>query len=95
MLSFEALCLSTQCVIFLRLKLKQELNALLPAHVGLGALAFEHSNRDFFETQNVVEACWFRCFFTQFCGVFECMKFGRVEFLMLESASLCLSIGAR
>ena len=49
MLRFEPLCLSTQCVIFLRLKLKRELNASLPAHVGLGALAFEYSNRDFFE----------------------------------------------
>ena len=35
MLEFEVLCLSTQCVIFLRLKLKWELNALLPEHVNL------------------------------------------------------------
>jgi hypothetical protein len=49
MLEFESLCLSTQCVISLRLKLKLELNALLPAHVGLGAPAFEYSIRDFFE----------------------------------------------
>jgi hypothetical protein len=27
------------------------LNALLPAHVGLRAPAFEYSNRDFFEPQ--------------------------------------------
>jgi hypothetical protein len=59
-------------VIFLRLKLKRELNALLPVRVGLRALAFEYSMRDFFEPQNVVEACWFRCFFTQFHEAFEC-----------------------
>jgi hypothetical protein len=56
MLKSEPLCLSTQCVIFLRLKLKWELNALLPAPVGLGHLAFEYSNRDFFEPQNNVRA---------------------------------------
>jgi hypothetical protein len=32
---------------------------------------FEYSIRDFFEPQNVVEACWFRAFFTQFWKVFE------------------------
>ena len=47
--------------------------------------------RDFFECQNVVEACWFEGFFTQFCEVFECQKFRHVEFLMLELASSCLS----
>jgi hypothetical protein len=51
MLACEPLCLSTQTVISLSLKLKRELNALLPAHVGLGAPAFEYSNRDFFEVQ--------------------------------------------
>ena len=51
MLKFEPLCLSTQSVISLSLKLKRGLNASLPAHVGLRALAFEYSNRDFFETQ--------------------------------------------
>jgi hypothetical protein len=58
-------------VISLRLKLKRELNALLPTRVGLGAPAFEYSIRDFFEAQNVVEACWFQAFFTQFCEAFE------------------------
>jgi predicted nucleic acid-binding protein len=48
MLKNEGLCLSTQCVFFLRLKLKRELNALLPAHVGLETSASEYSNRDFF-----------------------------------------------
>jgi hypothetical protein len=46
MLACEPLCLSTQTVIFLRLKLKRGLNAPLPAHVGSGAPAFEHLNRD-------------------------------------------------
>jgi hypothetical protein len=32
---------------------------------------FECSIRDFFECQNIVEACWFEAFFTQFCEVFE------------------------
>jgi hypothetical protein len=57
MLGFEPLCLSTQTVISLSLKLKRELNASLTAHVGLGAglgaPAFEYSNRDFFEPQNI------------------------------------------
>jgi hypothetical protein len=52
---------------------------------------FECSIRDFFECQNIVEACWFEAFFTQFCLVFECQKFRHVEFLMLELAFLCLS----
>jgi len=52
---------------------------------------FECSIRDFFECQNVVEACWFSAFFTQFCMVFECGKFRYVEFLMLELTFLCLS----
>jgi hypothetical protein len=52
MLEFEPLCLSTQTVISLSLKLKRELNALLPIRVGLGTLAFEYSNRDFFEAHN-------------------------------------------
>ena len=52
---------------------------------------FEYSIRDFFEPQNIVEACWFEAFFTQFCDVFECQKFRDVEFLMLELAFLCLS----
>ena len=51
MLACEPLCLSTQSVISLRLKLKRELNPLLPARVGLGAPAFQYSNRDFFEAQ--------------------------------------------
>jgi len=51
MLKFEPLCLSTQTVISLRLKLKRGLNALLPAHVGLETLASEYSIRDFFEPQ--------------------------------------------
>jgi len=51
MLKIEPLCLSTQTVISLRLKLKRELNALLPARVGLGTPAFEYSIRDFFEPQ--------------------------------------------
>jgi hypothetical protein len=42
--------------------------------VEVGVLVFEYSIRDFFEAQNVVEACWFRAFFTQFCGVFECQN---------------------
>jgi hypothetical protein len=58
-------------VISLSLKLKQGLNALLPARVGLGTPAFEYSNRDFFEPQNIVEACWFEAFFTQFHEAFE------------------------
>ena len=49
---------------------------------------FEYSIRDFFECQNVVEACWFSAFFTQFCLVFECQKFRHAEFLMSELASL-------
>jgi hypothetical protein len=53
MLGFEPLCLSTQTVISLRLKLKRGLNALLPIRVGLGAPAFEYSMRDFFEPQKV------------------------------------------
>jgi hypothetical protein len=53
MLVCESLCLSTQSVISLRLKLKWGLNALLPAHVGLGASAFECSIRDFFEAQKL------------------------------------------
>ena len=48
--------MSTQCVIFLRLKLKRELNALLPARVGFGTLAFKYSSRNFLEAQNVVRA---------------------------------------
>jgi hypothetical protein len=57
MLGFGSLCLSTQSVISLSLKLKQGLNALLPARVGLGALAFEYSMRDFFEPQKVDGGC--------------------------------------
>ena len=63
--------MSTQTVISLSLKLKWELNALLPAHVGLGAPALEYSNRDFFEPQNIVEECLFGAFFTQFYEAFE------------------------
>jgi hypothetical protein len=59
-LEFEPLCLSTQSVIFLRLKLKRGLNALLPAHVGLGAPAFEYSIRDFFEAQFLM-CCFAEC----------------------------------
>ena len=55
MLACEPLCLSTQTVIFLSLKLKRGLNASLPAHVDLGAPAFEYSNRDFFEPQKQLE----------------------------------------
>ena len=33
------------------------------ALVGMGALVFEYSIRDFFECQNIVEACWFQAFF--------------------------------
>ena len=47
-------------MISLRLKLKQGLNALLPARVGLEAPAFEYSIRDFFEVQwgwFLVECC--------------------------------------
>jgi len=51
---------------------------------------FEYSTRDFFECQNIVEACWFEGFSTQFCEVFECQKFRHAEFLMLELAFLCL-----
>ena len=47
MFDFEPLCLSTQSVIFLRLKLKRGLNALLPASVGLRASVLEYSNRNF------------------------------------------------
>jgi hypothetical protein len=71
MLKFEPLCLSTQSVISLSLKLKLGLNALLPTRVSLRALVFEYSIRDFFEPQNVVEQCWFLAFFTQFSGAFE------------------------
>jgi hypothetical protein len=60
MLEFKSLCLSTQCVISLRLKLKRGLNALLPAHVGLGAPAFEYSNRDSFEAQFLI-CCFAEC----------------------------------
>jgi hypothetical protein len=56
MLKSESLCLSTQCVISLRLKLKWELNALLPEHVGFGTLAFKYSSRNFLEARNVVRA---------------------------------------
>jgi hypothetical protein len=87
MLRSEPLCLSTQSVISLSLKLKRGLNALLPASVGLRAPVLEHSIRDFFEPQNVVEAYWFLAFFTQFWEVFERQKFRHVEFLMLESES--------
>ena len=52
---------------------------------------FECSIRDFFECQNVVEACWFSAFFTQFRLFFECQKLRHAEFLMSELASLCLS----
>ena len=34
----------------------------------------------------------FELFFTQFCEVFEGHGFGHVEFVMLESASLCLFV---
>jgi hypothetical protein len=54
MLEFEPLCLSTQTVISLRLKLKRGLNALLPERVNSGVLVFEYSIRDFFEPQNVI-----------------------------------------
>jgi hypothetical protein len=40
-------------------------------NVEVRALVFECSIRDFFEAQNVVEACWFQGFFTQFCEAFE------------------------
>jgi hypothetical protein len=43
---------------------------------------FECSIRDFFECQNVVEACCFGAFFTQFCLVFECQKLRHAELLM-------------
>ena len=56
MLVCEALCLSTQCVIFLRLKLKRELNLLLPTHVDGGAFAFEYSICGFLGAQ-AVELC--------------------------------------
>jgi hypothetical protein len=46
---------------------------------------FEYSIRDFFEPQNIVEACWLEAFFTQFREVFEGQKFLHVEFLVLES----------
>jgi hypothetical protein len=52
---------------------------------------FEYSSGDFFECQNIVEACCFQVFFTQFCLVFECQKFRHAGFLMLELALLCLS----
>jgi hypothetical protein len=42
---------------------------------------FEYSIRDFFECQNVVEACWSSAFFTQFREVFECQKFWVLSFL--------------
>jgi hypothetical protein len=61
MLVCEALCLSTQSVFFLRLKLKRELNVLLPARVGLGAPAFEYPMRDFFEAQKVDGVCIVGC----------------------------------
>jgi hypothetical protein len=53
MLRFEPLCLSTQSVISLRLKLKRGLNPWLLAHVGLEAPAFECSIRDFTEWNSV------------------------------------------
>jgi hypothetical protein len=74
------LCLSTQTVISLRLKLKRGLNALLPAHFGLGPLAFEYSIRDFFEPQNIVEACWLGTFLTQFRGVLSVKSLGMLSF---------------
>jgi hypothetical protein len=52
MLKFEPLCLSTQSVIFLSLKLKRGLNALLPARVGLGALVFGTQSVFCFVAQN-------------------------------------------
>jgi hypothetical protein len=52
---------------------------------------FECSIRDFFECQNVVEACWFGAFFTQFYEVFERQKIRHAEFLMSELAFPCLS----
>jgi hypothetical protein len=55
MLGFEPLCLSTQTVILLRLKLKRGLNALLPAPVGLGHLAFEYSIRDFLSLKTLLK----------------------------------------
>jgi len=79
MLEFEALCLSTQFVISLRLKLKWGLNALLPAHLGLGALVFEYSIPDFFEAQTVRGFCWFFCAFGFLVGV--CVWFWLVLFL--------------
>jgi hypothetical protein len=54
MLACEPLCLSTQTVISLSLKLKRGLNVLLPTHVGLGAPALECSIRDFFEAQKLM-----------------------------------------
>jgi hypothetical protein len=60
-------------------------------NVEVRALVFEYSIRDFFEAQNIVEACWFQAFFTQFCEVFEGEKFGHVEFFMLVWECLCLS----
>jgi hypothetical protein len=58
MLGWEPLCLSTQSVISLRLKLKWGLNALLPVHVGLGTPALEYSIRGFFEPQEF-DGLWF------------------------------------
>jgi hypothetical protein len=46
----------------------------LAVNVEGGALVFEYSIRDFFECLNIVEACWFGAFFTQFRGVFEWQK---------------------
>ena len=43
-------------MISLSLKLKWELNALLPEHVGFGTLAFKYSSRNFLEARNVVRA---------------------------------------
>jgi hypothetical protein len=40
-------------------------------HVENRVLVFEYSIRDFFECQNVVEACWFQAFFTQFREALE------------------------
>jgi hypothetical protein len=62
MLGSEPLCLSTQTVISLRLKLKRELNALLPARVGLRAPAFEYSNRNFLRLKSMLKHAGFRLF---------------------------------
>jgi hypothetical protein len=60
-------------VISLRLKLKWELNALLPARAGLGAPAFEYSIRDFFEAQNI--GVWGLVVFWVFHGFYHAVEY--------------------